>query len=169
MNDRIRHYTDDRIEVTYDASRCIHAEVCIDGLPEVFDTARRPWILTSGAGADAIAEVIGKCPSGALHFKRLDRGQEEAPATPTTIVPMPGGPLQARGRIEVRSPDGGLIVEDSRMTLCRCGLSQNKPFCDNGHFASNFDDPPDRTADSANTATTEGELSPSPNSVITAG
>jgi uncharacterized Fe-S cluster protein YjdI len=109
MSDNVRHYADDRIDISYDARRCIHAAECLRGLPAVFDTARRPWILPSGASADAIAAVIAKCPSGALHFTRRDGGQAETPPEHTTIVPMPRGPLHVHGRVELRSADGGLM------------------------------------------------------------
>ena len=136
-----RHYADDAIEITYDAHRCIHAEECIHGLPAVFDSGRRPWIVPSAASADEIANVIARCPSGALHFKRRDGGPSETPQLPTTIVPTPGGPLYVRGLVQLRSADGSSVSEEVRMALCRCGQSRNKPFCDNSHFSAGFDDP----------------------------
>ena len=138
--DNLRHYTSEAIDITYDARRCIHAAECVRGLPEVFDTGRRPWILPSGASADAIAAVIERCPSGALHYTRRDGGAPEAPPDQTTIAPVPGGPLYVRGLIQLRSADGSLIVEDTRLALCRCGQSQNKPFCDNSHLGTGFDE-----------------------------
>ncbi|MFN8531447.1 MAG: CDGSH iron-sulfur domain-containing protein [Anaerolineae bacterium] len=49
------------------------------------------------------------------------------------------GPLYVRGRVEIVSPDGGsIILQDTRVALCRCGASQNKPFCDNSHLSSGF-------------------------------
>jgi uncharacterized Fe-S cluster protein YjdI/CDGSH-type Zn-finger protein len=131
--DTIRHYANDTIDVSFDAKRCIHAAECVRSLPAVFDTARRPWILPGGADPDAIAAVIAKCPSGALHFTRRDGGAAETPTEPTTIVPIPDGPLQVRGPVRLLSAEGGVIVEDTRLTLCRCGRSANKPFCDNSH------------------------------------
>lgn len=139
MGDRVRHYTNDDIDVSYDVRRCIHAEECVRGLPAVFDTARRPWILPSAASADEIAHVIERCPSGALHFERRDGDRSEAPQQLTSIVPIPGGPLYG-GLVQMRSADGKSVFEDMRMALCRCGQSKNKPFCDNSHFAANFDD-----------------------------
>lgn len=68
-------------------------------------------------------------------------GPSETPQEPTTIVPTPGGPLYMRGLLQLRSADGSSLIEDMRMGLCRCGESQNKPFCDNSHFAAGFDDP----------------------------
>ena len=102
---------------------------------------RRPWILPSAGSADEIAKVIANCPSGALHFKRRDSGPYETPQEPTTIVPTPGGPYYVRGFVQLRSADGSSVFEDVRMALCRCGQSQNKPFCDNSHFTAGFDDP----------------------------
>ena len=137
----VRHYADKDIEVSYDARRCIHAAECVYGLPAVFDPTRRPWIVPAAASADEIARVIAKCPSGALHFKRRDGGQPEIPPEQTTIVPTPRGPLYVRGFVQLRSADGQSVVEDVRMSLCRCGQSHNKPFCDNSHLAAGFEDP----------------------------
>ena len=63
-----------------------------------------------------------------------------AAARANTIVPMPDGPLYVRGRVQLRSADGNVIVEDMRLALCRCGQSHNKPFCDNSHRDSGFND-----------------------------
>jgi CDGSH-type Zn-finger protein len=67
---------------------------------------------------------------------KCTHGQED-----NTIVPMPAGPLYVRGRVQLRSADGSVIVEDTRLALCRCGKSHNKPFCDNSHRGVGFDDP----------------------------
>lgn len=140
-NDTVRHYANDAIDISYDPPRCIHAAECIRGLPAVFERNRRPWILPSAASADEIANVIERCPSGALHFQRRDGGAAEIPQQPTTIVPTAGGPYYVRGLVELRSDDGSSVFEDVRMALCRCGQSRNKPFCDNSHFSVGFDDP----------------------------
>jgi CDGSH-type Zn-finger protein/uncharacterized Fe-S cluster protein YjdI len=150
---KVRHYTDDRIDVSYDAARCIHAAECVRRLPAVFDTARRPWILPSGGDADRIAAVVARCPTGALHFTRLDGGPAEPPPDRNVVVPMPNGPLYVRGRLQVRSADDEVtVVEDVRVALCRCGQSRNKPFCDNSHLNADFVDPGAVTAGSAGSA-----------------
>jgi uncharacterized Fe-S cluster protein YjdI/CDGSH-type Zn-finger protein len=140
-NGTVRHYSDDAIEITYDPHRCIHAAECIRGLPAVFDCNRMPWIVPSEARADEIARVVARCPSGALHFRRRDGGPDESPELPTTVVPTAGGPFFVRGLVQLRSAHGGAVFEDFRMALCRCGQSRNKPFCDNSHLYSGFDDP----------------------------
>ncbi|HEY7293737.1 MAG TPA: (4Fe-4S)-binding protein [Dehalococcoidia bacterium] len=133
-----RVYSTDAIEVHWDASRCIHSARCIAGLPRVFDPRRRPWIVLEGAEADRVAEVISRCPSGALHFRRLDGGPQEQPDEPPVAVPVPNGPLYLRGELRIETADGELIAEDTRMALCRCGGSANKPFCDNTHMRTGF-------------------------------
>lgn len=69
---RGKQYVGESIDVYYDVSLCVHAAECVRGLPEVFDTKRKPWILPDGAEAPYVATVIERCPSGALQFVRKD-------------------------------------------------------------------------------------------------
>ena len=62
------------ITVYFDGEICQHSERCISGLPEVFDTSRRPWITATGADAETIAAQIRRCPSGALQYVLHDEG-----------------------------------------------------------------------------------------------
>lgn len=132
-----RVYRGNDVEVSFDLDVCIHVGVCLAGLPGVFELHRRPWIQPDNAGPDDVAEVVQRCPSGALQFRRLDGGADEAPPSPTRITPLRNGPLLVRGHLEVTHGDGTTETLP-RATLCRCGLSNNKPFCDNSHLASGF-------------------------------
>ncbi len=136
-----KHYRSETIEVTFDGGRCIHAAECIRGLPAVFDTDQRPWIQPSAAAAEEIAAVIARCPSGALHAVPRDGGPAEVPDAANTICVQADGPYYMRGNLRVVTADGALVVHDLRMALCRCGQSQNKPFCDNAHIDAGFHDP----------------------------
>jgi uncharacterized Fe-S cluster protein YjdI/CDGSH-type Zn-finger protein len=124
------------IEVSFDLDRCIHVGECLLSRPEVFDLQRRPWIDADAASADDIAETVVRCPSGALQFRRLGGGTDETHAT-TTVEPMRNGPLRVVGEIHVRHEDGTEEVLP-RATLCRCGGSARKPFCDNTHLRNGF-------------------------------
>jgi uncharacterized Fe-S cluster protein YjdI len=126
-----RHYYGAEIDVFYDVDRCIHAQECVHGLPEVFDRGRRPWVLPDAGTAEAITETILRCPSGALRYHRTD-GVEEIPDADTTVTPMPDGPIYVRGDIAVRMPDGS-TESVTRAVLCGCGRSARKPFCDLTH------------------------------------
>ena len=117
---------------------CIHVRNCVRGLPHVFDAERRPWIDVDAADADAIATTILTCPTGALHFRRLNGGAQEEEPSATTVEPRPNGPLFVRGRVRIVDNEGRLIREDTRLALCRCGASGNKPFCDGSHRRIGF-------------------------------
>ncbi len=128
------------ITVSYDLKRCTHAAECVHGLGEVFDPDRKPWIDADAAPADEIAEVITQCPTGALHFERHDGGQEETTPEVNSAQVCLDGPLYLQGNIIIQSYEGETIHEDTRMALCRCGASKNKPFCDNRHQEIKFSD-----------------------------
>jgi uncharacterized Fe-S cluster protein YjdI len=127
-----KDYTGEQIVVSFDRKLCIHAANCIRGLPQVFDLDARPWIAADGAPADEIAQVVERCPSGALQYHRLDGFPDEATGE-RYVYPIPNGPLFVHGAMEVLDAEGNVIRSDVRMTLCRCGGSSNKPFCDNTH------------------------------------
>jgi uncharacterized Fe-S cluster protein YjdI/CDGSH-type Zn-finger protein len=114
--------------VYFDARRCLHFAECVRGLPAVFDVKQRPWIQPANAQADEIAEVVRRCPSGALHYVLHD-GPPETPDRPTHVEFVEGGPITLRGELEIETPDG--LVSDVRTALCRCGQTENGPYCDN--------------------------------------
>ena len=126
-----RAYVAPGVTVYYDARRCVHVANCVRGLPEVFDTAQRPWIQPWQAPAERVAAVVRTCPTGALHYA-LEASEPERPADPTTVRPIPDGPLVMSGNLTLQTPGGE--VRDVRAALCRCGGSGNKPFCDGTHL-----------------------------------
>ena len=133
-----RVYANDAIEVHWEPRLCIHVKSCVRRLPGVFVPEARPWVEVDAADAGSIAATVLTCPTGALHFLRLDGGaQEEAPGE-TTVEPRPNGPLFVRGRVRIVDDQGRLIREDTRVALCRCGASANKPFCDGSHRRIGF-------------------------------
>ena len=136
---KTRSYESNDIVVEYDLKRCIHAAECVRGLPEVFDPDRKPWIDPDRAEADAIAEVVERCPTGALQYRRTDDGDHERPDDENVARVDPGGPVFVRGRIRLELPDGS-VLEETRLALCRCGASNDKPFCDGSHERIEFDD-----------------------------
>jgi CDGSH-type Zn-finger protein len=73
-----------------------------------------------------------------LHFERLDDGPQEPQPEATTIDVRLNGPLYIRGRLRIVGSGGRLVREDTRLALCRCGHSENKPFCDGSHRQAGF-------------------------------
>jgi CDGSH-type Zn-finger protein/uncharacterized Fe-S cluster protein YjdI len=131
-----RRYEGERLTVVYDPGLCIHEGACVRGLPAVFDTDRRPWVDPAAAPPARIAEVVMRCPSGALRFERPDGGPEEPTPSRNMINVSADGPLHVRGELEIETPEG--IVPRTRATLCRCGASKTKPFCDGSHREAGF-------------------------------
>jgi CDGSH-type Zn-finger protein len=111
---------------------------CVGRLPQVFVPEARPWVVVDAADADAVAAAIESCPTGALRYRRLDGGPQEQPPAETTVEPRQNGPLFVRGAVRIVDPDGRLIREATRVALCRCGASENKPFCDGSHRRVGF-------------------------------
>ncbi|GGR01184.1 (4Fe-4S)-binding protein [Streptomyces pilosus] len=120
-------YRAESITVTFEARRCLHAAECVHGLPEVFDTAKRPWIQPDESTAERLTEVVRRCPSGALRYE-LVGGGSEAPDRPTTITRSATGQLTVRGELSVDTPQGARA--ETRAVLCGCGQSGLQPYCD---------------------------------------
>ena len=130
-------YRGRNIEVSFDLDICIHVAECLRGEPRVFELDRRPWVLPDEGDADVVATVVERCPSGALQYVRHDGKPQEGYAGTTTVTPMRNGPLLVVGKVEVKHEDG-TVETLPRASLCRCGQSRIKPFCDNQHIATNF-------------------------------
>lgn len=120
-------YQGQSVMVTFEARRCLHAAECVRGLPEVFDTTRRPWIEPDAAEGERVAEVVRRCPSGALQYRLVD-GPVEAPDRPTRISRNPVGQLTVRGELQVETAEGPRA--ETRAVLCGCGRSGLQPYCD---------------------------------------
>lgn len=138
MKEKILPYSTDEIKVTWDKERCIHAAECVRGLPKVFDPDRKPWIKPELALVDELMEVIKRCPTGALHYELEDSDKTEQPPEQNVITIEKDGPLYIHGEVVIRDLDDTVILKDTRVAMCRCGKSRNKPLCDNSHIEEGF-------------------------------
>ncbi|MDZ7773390.1 MAG: CDGSH iron-sulfur domain-containing protein [Balneolaceae bacterium] len=139
MKSKIHNYKSEELQVHYDVARCIHAAECVKGLRKVFDPKKRPWIQPEQAEARRIASIVTRCPTGALHYTTGPEIEAEQPPPKNSIAVSPDGPLYLRGRIRVEDHNGELLLEDTRLALCRCGQSANKPLCDGSHSEAAFE------------------------------
>ena len=133
-----REYACAEIRVQWYASRCIHAGECIRAQPGAFDPRRRPWVDINAANADAIADAVTRCPTGALRYVRLDGGPQEAEPDEVSVVPIRNGPYFVRGPIDIVHQFTKEKRHETRVALCRCGRSGHMPYCDNTHRAIGF-------------------------------
>ena len=124
----------ERVTITFDGHRCIHARRCVTGQPGVFRAnVEGPWIDADAATPEALLHVAQNCPSGAIHVMRKDGGPNEQPPVANTVVVRENGPLAFHADLSIAGHEVAF-----RATLCRCGLSRNKPFCDNSHINGGF-------------------------------
>ena len=132
-----KKYTTDKITVIWKPDLCIHSEKCVDHLPEVFKPNEKPWIDVSGAEAQKIKRAIDNCPSGALSYEKIEGGSSES-LTDTKLKMINGGPVIVTGELSIEMVDGS-VKKSKRISICRCGASGNRPFCDGSHKNLNFE------------------------------
>jgi CDGSH-type Zn-finger protein/uncharacterized Fe-S cluster protein YjdI len=118
-----------KVVIHFDGSRCIHSRNCVLSHPDVFvPNVEGEWIHPDAVEPDEVALIARMCPSGAIRYERVD-GSAQEPAPVVNLVHIrENGPLAFNAPLRIAGKDEGL-----RATLCRCGLSKNKPFCDNSH------------------------------------
>ncbi len=137
--DRKDTYVGEKIAIHDNRGLCAHAGICTDNLAAVFRMKKEPWIDPDQASTDQVRAVIEQCPSGALSY--TIEGVDQPPrSTEALITVMPDGPYKISGNIELKDVpllDG---TPGKTHTLCRCGHSRNKPFCDGSHWSAGFKD-----------------------------
>jgi CDGSH-type Zn-finger protein/uncharacterized Fe-S cluster protein YjdI len=141
--------------IRFDGSLCIHARRCVLTQPNVFKAnVQGPWIDPDAANPEALLQVALNCPSGAIHVERHDGGPNETAPLVNTIAIRENGPIAVNAEIVLAGAPIGM-----RATLCRCGESKNKPYCDGSHVAAGFTATGEpATAESAPLARRDGPL-----------
>lgn len=134
MTNSIQEYQGKKVVVRFEASKCIHSRNCVLGNPQVFvPNAPGDWIQPDAASPEEIAALARGCPSGAITYERQDGGAQEQAPWVNTVRLRENGPLAVHADMEIQG-HGSCY----RATLCRCGASQHKPFCDGSHSGANF-------------------------------
>lgn len=134
----IKKYKNGGLNVVWKPKLCIHSEICVKTLPEVYNPNEKPWIKAEQASIEDLKAQIAKCPSAALTYE-IDGEDEQVDTTMETKVQvMANGPLLVHGDLEVAGTDGSLAKKTRTTAFCRCGASQNKPYCDGTHNSVNF-------------------------------
>ena len=139
MPDLLEHYEGNGIVIHDNRGICAHAGSCTDGLKSVFKLGEEPWIDPHGAPAEEIKKIIESCPSGALSYTIEGEMRNEWGGEPAQAI-APNGPYVFRGSVEIEGVDMAEGATFDHVTLCRCGKSQNKPFCTGAHWDHKFDE-----------------------------
>lgn len=134
MSELIEKVQSKAVRIRFDPNKCIHSRGCVLSRPDVFvPNVQGEWIHPELATPEEIAELAHQCPSGAIHYDRLDGGPAETPPKVNLVRIRENGPLAFYGDLQITG-----LETTIRATLCRCGASKNKPYCDQSHNAIGF-------------------------------
>jgi len=124
----------EKLTLLFESKRCIHSRFCVTGAPQVFlANVEGPWIHPDAMDAERLVDIAHACPSGAIRYQRRD-GRPDESAPPVNLASTrEAGPYAFRGDLRIDGVPAGY-----RATLCRCGASKNKPFCDGSHHDAGF-------------------------------
>ncbi len=155
-------YPGETATVSWNGKLCIHIGECGRADGDLFVGGRKPWCQPDLASDDETEEVVLRCPTGALSVKFADGSRvEQAPAINSIQVAY-NGPLFVRGDLQIDDAPTDVPGLKFRAALCRCGASQNKPYCDNSHLDANFRDYGAIGKSSENSGNSGGPLQVSP-------
>ncbi len=124
--------------IANDSTLCMSAGFCGTGTTHVWKMLEESM---DPAQIQLMRDMVWRCPAGSIAMVRQD-GILDEPEMPQEIAILPAGPIWVRGRIPIVGSDGEPWEALNRVTLCRCGSSKIKPFCDGSHNALNFDQRP---------------------------
>ena len=142
MSEPLQLYPTPEVLVTFDPNLCMHMGECLRGDPAVFDRSRPDWIHPESASAERVAEIVSRCPSGALHaILPGHRPDRPLPSVGVTLAATPNGPLVVKGSVTIELPTGAVEKRSGAFTLCRCGQTGHTPYCDGSHIRTGFRSP----------------------------
>lgn len=142
---KIKEYSNGEITVIWKPDLCIHSGECVQNSPKVFQPDEKPWVKPENADSKEIMKTVNKCPSGALSYKiegeDLQKPNAYKNKNTIKIEAMKGGPFIVQNEgIELLNSDGETCeTKGKTIALCRCGASDNKPFCDGSHTDTDFE------------------------------
>ena len=133
-----KEYTNGDLTVVWKPKLCIHSEICVKTLPKVYHPKEKPWIQPENASKTELKSQISKCPSGALSYEMKNGEEKETVADPTKVDVLENGPLLVHGSLLIKTTNGNEELKDKTTAFCRCGQSNNKPYCDGTHTIIEF-------------------------------
>jgi CDGSH-type Zn-finger protein/ferredoxin len=137
--DKRQNYVGKGVTIHDNRSICSHAGFCTDRLASVFRMKTEPWIDPDGARIEEIIEAVKRCPSGALSYS-IDGVEHRDQDRDPMITVSKDGPYLVTGGVELEDESRAEGASEEHYTLCRCGASKNKPFCDGTHWYVKFTD-----------------------------
>ena len=140
----VKKYSNGEITVVWQPDECIHSGECFTLLPEVFKPHERPWVKINDASTEDIIKTVKACPTVALTYSYNDNDKNERlmednkKEVQNKVEMFENGPLMVPANINLVDSKGNLLKVGEDKFICRCGHSNNKPFCDGSHMAKGF-------------------------------
>lgn len=134
---RTEVYVGKQLTIHDNRSICAHAGHCTEHSPGVFSMSAQPWIDPDADAVEKTIATIRTCPSGALAYSVAGVTHEHAGRQPGIHITR-DGPYAVVGGPQLLGD--AAPVSSEHYTLCRCGQSKNKPFCDGAHWHAGFKD-----------------------------
>ncbi|AJR03641.1 (4Fe-4S)-binding protein [Siansivirga zeaxanthinifaciens] len=135
---KTKEYSNGEVTIVWEPEKCIHSGICVNGLPDVFQPKDKPWIKIDAAKTEALVKQVKACPSVALRFYMNDEKDKTSETLETKVEVLENGPLLVYGTLHVTYKDGSTDTKNKTTAFCRCGQSNNKPYCDGAHVKENF-------------------------------
>ncbi len=130
-------YQGNGIVLTDDKTLCVHAGFCVTEKIEVWDLINKT---ADPQARQEVIQMVRNCPAGRLEYQTPPDDTPVEDLLPKAIGVVADGPLFIRGKIAIEGANGDDYERRNRVTLCRCGASKNKPFCDGMHAEVGFRD-----------------------------
>ena len=136
----IKEYQKGDLQIVWEPKKCIHAAICVERLPKVYQPNQKPWIDPEAASIEELKNQIDLCPSGALSYyiKNENHTEKIKQMEKINAVVKPNGPMIIQGDFTITHADGRVEEIEKMAAICRCGASGKKPFCDGAHARVGF-------------------------------
>ncbi|WP_033960990.1 (4Fe-4S)-binding protein [Psychroserpens jangbogonensis] len=135
---KTKEYSNGEVTIVWKPDSCIHSAICVKGLADVFRPKEKPWIKIDAASTEALVKQVKACPSGAISYYMNGADDNEAESLETKVEVLENGPLLVYGTLNVTHKNGSEETKNRTTAFCRCGASQNKPYCDGAHVDKGF-------------------------------
>ena len=137
-----KEYTNGETTVIWQPHVCIHSGICFRSLPGVFKPRERPWIQMDKDTTANIINTVQACPTGAISIKTSrppdQLAIESVSGEGVKVSIITNGPAKFSGPCILKMPDGTVVEKPNGVSICRCGGSSKKPFCDGSHKTNGF-------------------------------
>ena len=141
MSDKEKYtFKGEEVDIEWDGRLCIHIAECGQSKGELFVGGRQPWCVPDATSLEDVFDIVERCPTGALTYQVKNASGGEQAKTKNTLMVTNNGAYFLQGDLEIEGAKNDMPGVQFRSALCRCGQSQNKPFCDNSHEQIKFKD-----------------------------